>query len=92
MSVEIRLFGTIREAVGERTLEKNYNSCTIQDVIDTLIEEYPDLEGEITDENGSVPVSVNIMMNSKNIQYIDSFETRVSDGDEISIATAITGG
>jgi len=92
MSVEIRLFGTIREAVGERTLEKNYNSCTIQEVIDILIEEYPELEGEVIDENGLIPESVNIMVNTKNIQYIDGIETRVTDGDNISIATAITGG
>jgi molybdopterin synthase sulfur carrier subunit len=92
MSVEIRLFGTIREAVGERTLEKNYNSCTIQEVIDILIEEYPELEGEVIDENGLIPESVNIMVNTKNIQYIDGIETRVTDGDNISVATAITGG
>lgn len=92
MSVEIRFFGTIREAVGERTLEKNYNSATIQDVINMLIEENPGLDGKITDEHGSISESVNIMKNSKNIRYIDGLETRVSDGDKISIATAITGG
>lgn len=92
MTVEIRLFATFREAVGQKTIERGFpEGSTIETVLDALEEEFPDLEGAFFDD-GEIVAQVNVLKNGREVHHIDGRETAITDGDTISIFPPVAGG
>ncbi len=64
---------------------------TIIEVIKDLDARFPGIAERIT-ENGKVRRFVNIYLNDEDIRFLNTEETAVKDGDEVSIVPAIAGG
>jgi molybdopterin converting factor small subunit len=64
---------------------------TVREVIDDLERNYPGLRERLCDDKG-VRRFVNVYHNEEDIRFLDSLETKVTDGDSISIVPAIAGG
>jgi molybdopterin synthase sulfur carrier subunit len=64
---------------------------TIKDLLDNLGKKYPGIASRIF-ENGQVRRFVNVYLNDEDIRYLDSLQTGVKDGDEVSIIPAVAGG
>ena len=47
---------------------------------------------EIVNPDGSIRRFINIYRNGEDIRYLDSLNTAVKDGDEVSIIPAVAGG
>lgn len=91
MEIEIRLFATLREAVGQKTLTNDYADGTrICDVLNDLVASYPDLE--IYDDTGDLHPHVNVLVNGRNTNQLDGLDTPLSDGDSISLFPPVEGG
>ncbi|GBE00885.1 sulfur carrier protein CysO [bacterium BMS3Bbin06] len=61
------------------------------DLINDLDSRYPGI-GERISEDGKVRRFVNIYVNDEDIRFLQAEETKVKDGDEVSIVPAIAGG
>jgi molybdopterin converting factor small subunit len=65
--------------------------ATIRDVLDDLDRKHPGLKEKLVDAKG-VRRFVNIYVGDEDIRFMEGIDTKVSDGDEISIIPAIAGG
>jgi len=91
VKVKVTLFGALAKTAGEKAVE--IEASTLKDAIDRLIERYGEkFEDKIYDEKGKVRRFVNIYVNGKDIRFLNSLETQLNDGDNISIIPAVGGG
>ena len=65
--------------------------ATVKDLLDNLGKKYPGIVSRLF-ENGQVRRFVNVYLNDEDIRYLDSLQTAVKDGDEVSIIPAVAGG
>lgn len=89
MSLELRFFATFREAVGQKTLERDYpEGTTVGDVLTDLTEEYDvDLF-----EGDDLRPQLSIMKNGKDVVHLDGLDTPLDDGDVLSVFPPVAGG
>ncbi|PTD94803.1 molybdopterin synthase sulfur carrier subunit [archaeon SCG-AAA382B04] len=92
MNVKIKYFANFREITGksEEQMEIQKNS-TIKNVLDKVIEEHPDLEQEIFEDN-ELSDYVNILVDRRNILDRNGLDTKISSNDTIAIFPPISGG
>ncbi len=89
MELTLRFFANFREAVGRKTLEREYaDGTSVGEVLESLTEEY-DLDFF---EEGELRPQLSIMRNGKDVVHIDGRETSLSDGDRLSIFPPVAGG
>lgn len=93
MDVEIKLFGPIREDVGEKRLRRTVpEGSTVGDVVADLIEAYPQLDGRFLDADGELDAGVNVTVNGTNVRQLDGLSTDLEDGDVLRAAPPVVGG
>jgi molybdopterin synthase sulfur carrier subunit len=68
------------------------NGATVGALVDDLEKRYPGIRERICDEQGRVRRFVNLYVNGDDIRFLQQLETKVKEGDEISIVPAIAGG
>jgi molybdopterin synthase sulfur carrier subunit len=91
MPVEVRLPTLLRsQAGGVATVAAD--GATVGDVFRALIAEHPGLGDSLIDEAGQLHRFVNVYRNDDDIRYLDQLDTKVADGDVISILPAVAGG
>jgi molybdopterin synthase sulfur carrier subunit len=64
---------------------------SIISLVNELDRKYPGIAERIS-ENGKIRRFVNIYLNDEDIRFLNTEETMVKDGDEVSIVPAIAGG
>jgi sulfur-carrier protein len=91
MSVEVRLPTLLRpHAGGAATLSAD--GSTVGEVFQALIAEHAGLASNLVDDDGQLHRFVNVYRNDDDIRYLDQLDTKVADGDVISILPAVAGG
>ena len=91
MTVEVRLPTILRLHVGGASSVKAEGS-TVGELFDELVAQYPSLKGQLVTENGDLHRFVNVYRNDDDIRYLEQLDTKLSDGDVISILPAVAGG
>lgn len=91
MSVEVRLPTLLRPHAGG-VASVTADGATIGDVFTELTDRYPGMSGQIVDETGTLHKFVNVYVNDDDIRYLDQLDTKVGDGDVVSIMPAVAGG
>lgn len=91
MSVRVRIPTPLRRFTANAE-EVGVNGGTIGGVVDELERKFPGLKERLCDEQGRIRRFVNIYVNGDDIRFLNSLETSVRDGDEVSIVPAIAGG
>lgn len=91
MSVTIRIPTPLRKFTGNQAAVA-VEGATVQAAIDSLLAAHGDLRSQIVGDDGKVRRFVNVYVNDEDVRFLDSFDTAVEDGDEISIIPAIAGG
>jgi type I restriction enzyme R subunit len=67
-------------------------SATVGEVFADLVAKYPGMAGNLIDANGGLHKFVNVYRNDDDIRYLEQLDTKVTDGDELSILPAVAGG
>jgi MoaD family protein len=65
---------------------------TIGDVLRELVSEFPGMSGQLLNEDGSLHRFVNVYVNDDDVRYLESLDTPVKEGDEVSLLPAVAGG
>jgi sulfur-carrier protein len=91
LPVEVRLPTVLRAAAGGSS-SVSLEGSTIAEVLADLIRRHPGLEGQVLTEDGSLHRFVNVYVNDDDVRYLDKLDTKVGDGDTISILPAVAGG
>jgi molybdopterin synthase sulfur carrier subunit len=65
---------------------------TIQEVLDSLESKYPGIRASVCDEQGGLRRFINIYLDGEDVRFLENLATPVTDGAEIAIVPAISGG
>lgn len=91
MPVEVRLPTQLRPLAGGAT-SVTAPGGTVRDVFHHLESNAPGISGQLVDESGALRKFVNVYRNDDDIRYLDQLDTKLTDGDVVSILPAVAGG
>ncbi len=66
--------------------------ATVGEVFTEVVNEHPGLKGQLVDDSGALHKFVNVYVNDDDIRYLDQLDTKLADGDVVSILPAVAGG
>ena len=88
---EVRL-PTLLRAAADGAASVTAEGSTVGELFADLTTTYPGLAGQLVDDSGALHKFVNVYVNDDDIRYLDQLETKVGEGDSISILPAVAGG
>ncbi|GAC1363315.1 MAG: MoaD/ThiS family protein [Actinomycetota bacterium] len=91
MPVLVRIPAVLRSQVGGQNSLKA-TPGTLRDVVAELVGEYPPLAEQLLGEEGQLHRFVNVYLNDEDVRYLDGLDTKLADGDVLSILPAVAGG
>jgi len=65
---------------------------TVADLVEDLEKKFPGIKERLCDETGKIRRFINIYVNEQDIRFLENENTKLKDGDEVSIIPAIAGG
>lgn len=74
------------------TVSVDSKDINVADLVTILEKQYPGMGNRLADENGTLRRFINIYVNGEDVRFLQSAETKLKDGDEVSIVPAIAGG
>lgn len=72
--------------------EVSAEGATVAEILDDLDRNHSGIKARLCEEDGKIRRFVNIYVNDEDIRFMQSLDTPVGDGDELSIVPAIAGG
>jgi sulfur-carrier protein len=91
MAVEIKL-PTVLRAQADGQSSVTVDGSTVGEVFQQLTAQFPGLRGNLLDDAGGLHKFVNVYKDDDDIRYLDGLDTKVADGDVLSILPAVAGG
>jgi molybdopterin converting factor small subunit len=91
MAVEVKL-PTLLRVHADGASSVTADGATVGEVFTALTDRHPGLAGNLVDGDGKLHRFVNVYRNDDDIRYLDSLDTKVADGDVISVIPAVAGG
>jgi len=91
MSVRIRIPTPLRRFTAGAE-EVSVGGATVGSAVEELEKKHPGIKERLCDESGRVRRFVNVYVNGDDIRFLNSLDTPVKEGDEVSIVPAIAGG
>jgi sulfur-carrier protein len=89
--VSVRLPTVLRpHAAGESVVA--IDAETVGGAVTALVERFPGMRGNLLTDSGELQKFVNVYVNDEDIRYLDKADTKVTDGDELTILPAVAGG
>jgi molybdopterin synthase sulfur carrier subunit len=68
------------------------DAATVREALAALERSHPAVHRSVCDETGAVRRHVNLFVNRSHVRDLGGLEARLSDGDEIAIIPAVSGG
>ncbi len=91
MAVEVKL-PTLLRAHTDGAASVSADGATVGEVFAALVARYPGLSGSLIGDDGALHKFVNVYKDDDDIRYLDGLDTKLVDGDVISILPAVAGG
>ena len=91
MSIRVRVPTPLRKYTAGQD-EVAAAGASIKAVIEDLESRHPGMRDRLLDDNGELRRYVNVYLNGNDIRFLDQLNSKVTDGDDISIVPAIAGG
>lgn len=92
MQLTLKFFATYREAVGSKTVEREFpDGADVGEVLRELEASYEGLDGQLV-EDGAIRPQINVLLNGREVLHMDGLATEVSDGDTLSVFPPVAGG
>lgn len=91
MSVTVRVPTVLQKLSGGQD-ELVVGGNTVAEVLAAVASNHQALFARITTDDGAVRPFLNVFVNGEDIRFASDLQTKVRDGDEISIIPSIAGG
>jgi len=91
MAIEVKIPTILRTYTGgEKSVESKGE--TLKALIDNLDAEHAGLKGRLITDEGALHRFVNIYVNDEDVRFTGSLDTKLTDGDSVTILPAVAGG
>ena len=91
VSIQVLTFSRIKQIIGEKQF--SIDAKNIEDLISKLIAKYGiSLKQEIFDGEGNIKAIYRILVNGRNINLLDGFQTKLNKDDMVVLMPAVAGG
>ncbi len=91
--MRVKFFATLRPLAGAKEAEVELRTKdTVGSVLEKLTAEYPALKERILDEEGNLQSSINVLLNGRNIRFLDGLDTAIQEGDQLALFPPVGGG
>jgi molybdopterin synthase sulfur carrier subunit len=92
MSVRVKLFASFQEITGIREVELEVND--IRGIMNQIADLFPAMEGEMFTSSAREELRprVKVMVNGRNIDFLDGIDTKVDAKDRIAVFPPVAGG
>jgi MoaD family protein len=91
VAVEVRIPTVFRKFTGDRSVIE-VEPGTISQVIDQLDVQHPGLKEQLMTPQGELHRFVNIYVNDEDARYLEKLDTKVAEGDTVSLLPSVAGG
>ena len=91
MAVTVRIPTPLQRLTNGQA-EVQCEGSSVNTLLADLEKRYPGIKERICDEKGQLRRFVNIFVNEEDIRFLQGDQTKVKDGDDVSIIPAIAGG
>lgn len=91
MAVEVRIPTVFRKFTNNEAVAE-VDAGTVGELIDRLGDRFPGFREQVMTEGGELHRYVNVYVNDEDARYLDKLDTRVSDGDVVSLLPSVAGG
>ena len=91
MAVKVKIPTPLRRLTGNQA-SVIAEGETVNSMIDSLDGEFPGIRERLCEESGELRHFVNIYVNGEDVRYLDGLDSKVTEGDEVSIVPAVAGG
>ncbi|MCJ7721179.1 MoaD family protein [Candidatus Bathyarchaeota archaeon] len=94
MKVEVKFFTSLREITGKKVDEiQLQNTVTVNELVTLLSEKYgKNFREYIYNKKGDVQEFLSFLVNGKNINIMQGFDTKLQEGNVVAILPPIGGG
>ena len=91
MAVEVRIPTVFRKFTGgEPSVE--LEPGTVSNLIDQLEQRYPGMGEQLLTPEGDLHRFINVYVNDEDARYLEKLDTKVTDGDTVSLLPSVAGG
>ncbi|MEU6317464.1 MoaD/ThiS family protein [Streptomyces sp. NPDC047009] len=93
MAIEVRIPTILRQYTdGQKAVEGNGE--TLAELFADLETRHAGIQGRIVDEaaGGELRRFVNVYLNDEDVRFLDGINTKLADGDNVTILPAVAGG
>lgn len=91
MAVEVRIPTVFRRFTDNEAV-LSVEGGTIADVIDQIEARHPGFKEQLMTGEGELHRFVNVYVNDEDARYLDKLDTKVSEGDTVSLLPSVAGG
>ena len=91
MSVKVRIPTPLRKLTSDKA-EVEAGGGTIREIVDDLDRQFPGFKERMCDENGELRRFVNVYVGEEDIRFLEGLETKIPEGELVSIIPAVAGG
>ena len=89
--IKLITFTGIKQIIGEKQID--FSAKSVEDLINKLVEKFGTaFSNELFDDEGKIKKIYRIVVNGRNINILDGFQTKLKDDDMVAIMPAIAGG
>lgn len=91
MSIKVRIPTPLRKLTNDQA-EVESSGSTVRDVVDDLDKQFPGFKERMCDEKGDLRRFVNVYIGEEDIRFLEGLDTKIPDGELVSIIPAVAGG
>jgi molybdopterin synthase sulfur carrier subunit len=91
MTVQVKIPTVLRKHTdGQAAIDAN--GSTIRELVEDIAGRFPEFRQKVISEDGALHRFINVYANDEDVRYLEGLDTKVSDGDVVSILPAVAGG
>lgn len=91
MPVDVRIPTVFRKFTANEAVV-TVDGGTIAELLDQIEARHPGFKEQLMSEDGQLHRFVNIYVNDEDARYLDKLDTKVSEGDTVSLLPSVAGG
>jgi sulfur-carrier protein len=91
MTVQVKIPTVLRKHTDGRA-QIEASGSTVAELVDDIANRFPEFKAKVVAGDGKLHRFINVYANDEDVRYLDGLDTKVSDGDTVSILPAVAGG